>query len=446
MDTKIGIACLAGTAIVLGGCASLSKSPGYPQGYQIGENSASADKGPVRLARISYLSGPVTWRPTNSGNWSSASVNLPFRQGAEIWVKPGSRAEIQFDDGSTLRLGGGADCVLQTLYSDDSGEFTEVQLTGGIGTLHALNKDSEYQFDTPLSSVRCYGPSETRIGVAKAVEVACDSGQADVQGEQGQTVLHAKQMLDIDNATSPYEVEAIPRPDPWDEFNDHRDVIVEHHDLHVPRNIDLEAEDLDAYGSWHHDPHYGYVWAPRVHAHWRPYHEGHWVWVDPWGWTWVDDEPWGWAPSHYGTWVDEPYGWCWDPGPAVQYWSPAVVDYCDDGADHLVAWCPLAPAEVVYPAAINIGFHTGNWWLDFSIGGCADYYPVDPYHCRPYAWNNYYCNRDYNADFGAVYRNAYLASDPVFVRHSRFIPVNGSRFAGLTTVSEAGFIHGGRFN
>jgi len=447
MKSKIGIACLAGTAIVLAGLTLFLTAKSHAQtSYQIGENSATADKGPVRLARVSYLSGPVTWRPADFGDWSRATMNLPFRQGAEIWVKPNSRAEIQFDDGSMMRLGGGADCVLQTMYSDDRGEFTEIRLTGGLATLHLRNKDSEYQVDTPLSAVKSHGPSEVRIGCANTVEVACDSGEADVHGQQGQAVLHSRQRLDVANSTAPYQVTTIPKQDPWDNFNDNRDVIYEHHDLHVPHDVDLTADDIDAYGTWHDDPHYGYVWAPREHAHWRPYHDGHWVWVDPWGWTWVGDEPWGWAPYHYGTWVDEPYGWCWVPGPAVQYWSPAVVDFVDDDVDGVVAWAPLAPAEVFYPPIIDIGFRSGNWWFNFSIGGCAAYFPAGPVICDPRPWDNFYCNHNWGGDFDRIYHNAYLASDPVFVRNSRFVPVNGSRFAGMTTVARAHFVSGGRFN
>ena len=59
--------------------------------------------GPVRLARISYVRGNVTWRSEESSDWSAATRNLPLRQGAQIWVSEGGRAEIQFDDGSLLR-------------------------------------------------------------------------------------------------------------------------------------------------------------------------------------------------------------------------------------------------------------------------------------------------------------------------------------------------------
>src|SRR5690242_20381143 len=61
--------------------ALLASGAGAQQGYQIGENGATANAGPVRMARVSYVTGPVTWRPTDSGGWSRAARNLPLRQG-----------------------------------------------------------------------------------------------------------------------------------------------------------------------------------------------------------------------------------------------------------------------------------------------------------------------------------------------------------------------------
>ncbi len=422
---------------------------GYDKGgYEIGESGAKADAGPVRLARISYINGQVSWRPTDSMDWSKATMNLPVRQGADVWVKGGSRCELQFDDGSTMRLGGGAVVTLQTMYSDNHGEFTEIKLTGGLATMHLRNKESMYQIDTPLSSVKCMGPVEVRVGVGNTVEVACEAGEAEVDGRQGRTVLHSRERLDIANPTSPYRVTSAPDPDQWDHFNGGRDRIYSHHNLHVPHDIDLVAGDLDDYGTWHDDPNYGYVWQPTEYEPgWRPYHHGHWVWVSPWGWTWVGDEDWGWAPYHYGTWVDEPYGWCWVPGPAVQYWSPAVVDFVDD--DDFVAWAPLSPAEVIYPPLIDIGFRSGNWWFNFSIGGAACFFPTGPTFCAPRPWNNVFCNRQVNifntTNITNVFNSSTVAGSPVFVRNSPFVPVNATRFAGMTSASRSAFVNGGQF-
>src|SRR5262249_42479354 len=100
------------------------------------ENSAPNDStGPVRLARFSVVIGQVSWRPEIQDEWSSAEINLPIRQGTQVWVPEGSRAEIQFDDGSNLRLGSRALITLQTMYSDADGEFTQISLKDGAASL-----------------------------------------------------------------------------------------------------------------------------------------------------------------------------------------------------------------------------------------------------------------------------------------------------------------------
>src|SRR5579871_2787225 len=126
--------------------------------------------GPVRMARISYIAGKASWRPDEEVGWSRATVNLPVRQGAEVWLAPGSRVELQFDDGSTLRLGDDAVVKLQTLYSDRDGEFTEVKLTAGTSSWHLKDKYSIYQVDTPDDSVKSAGPCDFRVDVRSSAD------------------------------------------------------------------------------------------------------------------------------------------------------------------------------------------------------------------------------------------------------------------------------------
>src|SRR4051812_3479296 len=38
-------------------------------------------QGPVRMARIAYVQGNVSWRPDANSDWSKATSNLPMRQG-----------------------------------------------------------------------------------------------------------------------------------------------------------------------------------------------------------------------------------------------------------------------------------------------------------------------------------------------------------------------------
>lgn len=425
---------------------------------------AQENTGPVRLARFAYVQGNVTWRTDENTDWSTATLNLPLRQGAQIWVSDGGRAEIQFDDGSLLRLGTGAVVTLQTLYSDSEGEFTELKMTEGLATLHLRHDRGVYQVNTPLGSVKAAGPADLRIGVGNGLEVAVQRGKATLEGSQGKADLQSGDFLDLSNSNSPYTIRDIPRPDSWDRWNQERDDLLARAESepateHLPADIAIVAPDLSDYGTWRDDSEYGWVWCPRVSSpEWRPYHDGHWTWVNPFGWTWVSSEAWGWAPYHYGTWVSKPYGWAWCPGPVNQYWSPAVVHFSECGGQ--IGWCALAPGEVHYPATIGFGFRSGNWATYFSIGGAAVYYPNAYGYCVPRVYDTRYVNRVtyvtkvtnvtniYNGNNASITRfgmsqESYAANHNTYLSQGvNFVPRNSRTAAGVTSVASAEF--GGR--
>ena len=402
----------------------------------------------MRLARFSYVHGSITWRPSADADWSPAGVNLPLRQGAQVWVTDGGRAEVQFDDGSLLRLGNGAIVTLQTLYSDTDGEYTEIQMNEGLAALRAAPRHRpSFRWTRPSPRSRPPGRPKCASAWTTDVEVAVRDGSAAVEGTAGRPCCAPATTWTSPTPTRPIKwppcrtrtagtagttaaTSSSPTPTAAS---------------YLPSNIALVSGDLGDYGSWRDDPQYGHVWCPRVvDTDWRPYQHGHWVWVDPFGWTWVSSEAWGWAPYHYGTWVDASSGWAWVPGPAHQYWCPAVVHFSEYEGN--VAWCPLAPAEVRYPPALSLGFRSGGWSLNFSIGGCAVYYPASDHYCEPRPFNNVVVNRTvyvnnvtnvtnvYNINRTTINRNVYETN-------YHFVPRN-AQTAGATTASAAAF--GGR--
>ncbi|MCW3096809.1 MAG: FecR family protein [Chthonomonadaceae bacterium] len=403
-------------------------------------------EGPVRMARFAYIKGDVTWRPDSSASWSKATNNLPLRQGAEITVNEGGRAELQFDDGSALRLGNGAVVVLKVLFSDDKGEFTEIALTDGLATLHSRHSDAVYQVDTPMASVKFSGETQVRFGVDGGSEIAVQVGSAAVEGSAGKTTVTGGNYLYLRDATAPYTTHHIPDSDTWDQWNSERNKLIEGKSetyKHVPPNIGLVAEDLDQAGAWHEDPKYGWVWAPRVTSpDWRPYYDGNWVWADPYGWTWVSNESWGWAPYHYGTWVNLSYGWAWCPGPAYQYWSPGVVSFSSYGDNW--GWAPLCPWEVRYPGAFGLGFWGNNWCLSFSIGFAGCYFPGRDGFCFGRRFDNFRVNHWHEGDrfrggVGSFDRFRNSAEGGGLRGNNHFVPFNASHAAGATYARSGAF-------
>ena len=436
--------------------AANSQTTGYAIGEPAAANGAIIEKsvppsdssvsGPVRLGRFSYLQGDVTWRPEGSQDWSSASINQPLKQGAQIAVAPGGRAEVQFDDGSYLRLGSGATIVFQVLFSDAEGEFTQISLTSGLASLRVRHDRSVYQVDTPLVSVKAGGPARIRIGINDGVEVSVRQGSSVVEGSKGKVTMKVGDYLDLRDASTPYIMHDLPVADSWETWNDARDQMLdaaeqslERHD--VPANVALVAGNLDAYGTWRTDADYGQVWSPRTpNTSWRPYYAGHWVWLHPVGWTWCSDEPWGWAPYHYGTWFHSIHGWAWKPGPANQYWCPAVVHFTELNGN--IAWCALAPSEIQYPATIAVGVFGKNWPGYFSIGAAGGYYSVGAARCVGRAFSAALMNGSATGTRGEP---ALLRNGTSLFNAQPFVPVNSKAAAGVSTSSQAGFAGRGPF-
>jgi hypothetical protein len=455
----LAVCALAGT-LLPSAARAYDDGPGAPalEAGLFDDNAGddAAPSGPVRMARFSVVEGEVTWRPDADAQWSEADVNLPIRQGAQVSVGGHGRAEIQFDDGSVIRLGTGAVLTLQTLYSDADGEFTELKLTGGLASLRLKNDIDIYQVDTPFLSAKTTGPARVRFGVSDTEEIAVKRGSVKIDGPRGAMTLHSGEFLEMPDANASYDVASLPGDDSWEEWNNARDryldgdMPVKHY---APPNVAIASPDLDEYGDWRDVPSYGVVWCPRVAADWRPYCVGHWVWCDPFGWTWVSSEPWGWAPYHYGSWFHCAYGWAWRPGPVHQYWCPAVVHFYDCNGS--VCWVPLAPAEVYYPPVVACGFARGNWSMFFSIGACAVYYPHDEHFCHARPWGNGWVNRwdghrrdgfDHaefvRADGDRAPGFGFAANHNTFIAASAFRPAN-LQVAGASIASYQAFRGGG---
>ena len=364
------------------------------------------DPNGVGVARISLVDGSVAVQRGDSSAPIDAAVNAPVLPADYVTTGDASRAEVQFDGMSTVRLG---DNVQMRFTRLDPGN-RQLQLAQGTIELRLLRgTDGENDVDTPSVSIHALDTGSYRVTVDPdgRTLITVRSGRAEVVMPQGNQVVESgSALLAQGPASSPsvQTVEAVAIDD-FDNFNRDRD---QHEtpaladDAYVNPNVQGVA-DLDANGRWAPDNSYGEVWVPsNVSADWAPYRDGRWVWEDYYGWTWVGAEPWGWAPYHYGRWYHSAaLGWAWYPGPraAVAVWQPALVAFVGFGGGGVglgfgnIGWVPLAPFEPFHP-----------WWgrgfNNTSINVAMT--------------NNYYGGAPH------VYRNA-LYNGATFVNHERFV-------------------------
>lgn len=320
---------------------------------------------PARVARLNFVSGPVSMQPAGLDDWAAAEINRPLTTGDRLWAADDGRAELHI--GSTaIRLDE------RTGFSFLNLDDRNVQLQVSQGSLNVrlrrLDDDQTFEIDTPDTAFTLLRPGDYRVDVSAdggSTLVRVRAGDGEVSGGGQAFPVHARQQARISAGNPPaYDVTAIEPPDGWDNWCAQRDQREDRAEStrYVSREV-IGYEDLDAYGYWRPMPGYGTVWVPRgVRAGWAPYRYGHWVWVEPWGWTWVDDAPWGFAPFHYGRWVYVGETWAWIPGPPAPrpVYSPALVAWV--GGPHFslsvsiggggggVAWFPLGPGEVYRPA------------------------------------------------------------------------------------------------
>lgn len=356
---------------------------------------------PVRVARLAYLRGAISFSPAGTDDWALASLNRPLIAGDRVWTEPGARDELQLG-GVAVRMDGGT--LLSILTLDD--RALQVQLPQGTLNVRVRPGPAAgtVEVDTPNLALTIDQPGHYRVSVdpsGNTTTVRVDDGQAQATGQYQAYAINPGQGFRF---TGPdlRNVQALdPRyRDDFDRWCGERDRRAER--VIATRYVSpamIGYEDLDDYGTWDTVPDYGHVWIPRsVPRGWAPYRDGHWAWIEPWGWTWIDDEPWGFAVTHYGRWAHLDRGWCWVPEPAnaMPVYAPALVVFAatalflehDRRRGPDVAWFPLAPHEAYRPpyqassrylSAIN--FNAGNappaTYRNRSVNGAVTAVPVN---------------------------------------------------------------------
>src|SRR6266481_4135203 len=337
------------------------------------------DDPPIRVARLNYVEGRVSFQPGGETDWAWATLNRPMTAGDSLWTGNGSRAEMHI--GSTaIRVG--TQTSVSFLNLDD--RTIQIELNSGTINLRVRNlyRGDVFEVDTPNLAFTVLRSGDYRITVdpqGHFTTITLRDGQGQVNGG-GQAFLvdRGSQVQVSGTDYISYDIYDLPGRDTFDRWSYTRQLREER--SRSARYVSPELtgyEDLDQYGTWRTDRTYGQVWVPtRVSRNWAPYRQGHWAWVDPWGWTWVDDAPFGFVTSHYGRWAhvdNDRYGggsWAWVPPrrearqdarqdvPAPRpVYSPALVTFVGDsnssrdfGNGGGVAWFPLAPGEVYVPA------------------------------------------------------------------------------------------------
>src|SRR3989442_6709304 len=117
---------------------------------------------PTRVGRLSYLAGPVSFRPASVDDWTGATINYPVTTGDHLWTDVDARAELTL--GSTaIRLA--PQSAFAFLALDD--RTTQIRLSQGAieVRLRNLGDDETFEIDTPNGAVSLLRSGTYRVNV-----------------------------------------------------------------------------------------------------------------------------------------------------------------------------------------------------------------------------------------------------------------------------------------
>lgn len=335
---------------------------------------ALADDPPLRVGRISYLDGSVSFHSADEDSWSNAPLNYPVVAGNTFWTEPDGRSEVQL--GSVeVRMDHSTQMVVSQLDENN----TQLQVPQGIVNIHFSTPpvNGSVEVLTPAGPIELTHPGTYHIDSGQPaptttpyVQVTALEGQLEIPGPHSLLDVMTGETATLSGNPPTFALqEGNPTAfDNWALARERREE-ARYATQYVSPYM-TGYEDLDTNGEWAADPSYGNVWYPTVvQADWAPYRYGHWAYVAPWGWTWVDNAPWGFAPFHYGRWAYVGNRWGWVPGEAVArpVYAPALVAFVGGsgwnvslaigGATPAVGWVPLGPHEVFHPYyATSLGY------------------------------------------------------------------------------------------
>ena len=319
--------------------------------------SADQEYSRVRIVRLSFVEGTVTLLRPGSTNWANASVNTPIEEGFQVLTDKASFAEVQFENGSTVRAGELSLLKFDQLGRTESGDLlNKITLDHGYGTVRTTPENTAvFELRSGDATFTPQGKAEFRVDWEQGkIRVEVFKGSVDVSSPESSTTLAKNEVLEITpgGAEAPALSQNIKRDD-WDAWVAARDQQEQESAATQPPGGAIPGapaygwSDLNQYGTWSYVDSCGYGWLPNAASNWSPFGFGQWSMYPGFGYTWISYEPWGWLPYHYGAWqMDPTLGWAWCPtgggawgGGLGWIWSPAIVTWYQGPG--WVGWAPL---------------------------------------------------------------------------------------------------------
>ena len=281
----------------------------------------------ARIVRLSDVHGQVQIDKNTGLGFENAFANLPITQGTQLRTSSNGRAEIEFEDGSSMRLAPDTSVEFSRLGLSDSGKrISQVQLVQGLAYVNWLGKD-DFSLNFSRESISLDHAAHFRVDAApQAADLAVFKGDVNVDSPSGKLVVEKKKTATFNAAEDDkYTLANKIAESPFDSWD--KDA-VGYHDQYAKNNQSRSPygyglSDLNYYGSFSNVPGYGMMWQPFLTGvGWDPFMDGAWSFYPGYGYMFASAYPWGWMPYRYGNWVFlQGNGWMWQPG-GWNSWAP----------------------------------------------------------------------------------------------------------------------------
>jgi hypothetical protein len=288
----------------------------------------------VRIVRLSYIEGGVEI-DRNTGQFEKAITNLPITTGAKLRTEADGRAEVELEDGSTVRLGSNTAVQFPQLSLRDSGvKASTIEVQNGTAYVEFSGaKGNELSVRFADQRIELTQAAHLRIICGQQGQsVAVFKGNIQVEGPSGTVQVKKNQTATLDPSANAPVIAKEVEPEPLDSWDKQQSQYQQRYASNSYDNYSpyrYGTSDLAYYGTFFNAPGYGMLWQPYfVGAGWDPFMDGAWAFTPGFGFGWVSGYPWGWVPYHYGSWVFLPgYGWAWQPGGVWRPWysQPQLV-------------------------------------------------------------------------------------------------------------------------
>ena len=320
---------------------------------------SSLDSERYYFGYITYLEKGCKIKRSISPQFEEPILNYPVIPGDEIYTNNG-RCEIQFDNGTIVRLDKNAELKVETILAQSlTSKWKITTLLLKRGNAYVMNKNYKkelFQFITPNAAIKLKDNSVSKIEVNKNRETYFQviRGKGYIKYGPDEKKLKERKVnkserVFVNSSHNLIQEELIADTD-FDLWNE---VMNEHfREIHwgrskipgpiykFPKAVIYFAEKYSSYyGEWIYSDLFGYVWKPYFQRYypsgWMPYMYGRWIFING-QLFWVPAEPWGWVPYHFGVWHWTPkWGWIWIPGSAFHF---GMVDWFYSGL--YVGWRP----------------------------------------------------------------------------------------------------------